>query len=52
MQMLNIELFKHDRKLSADFKLINDSIEQLIQNEQQTWLNQKEEGDQESHPIH
>ena len=52
MQMLNIELFKHDRKLSSDFQKINDSIEQLIQNEQQTWLNQKEEGDQESHPIH
>jgi len=52
MQMLNIELFKHDRKLSADFKLINDSIEQLIQNEQQTWLNQNEEGDQESPLTH
>jgi len=52
MQMLNIQLFKHDRKLSYDFQQINDSIEQLIQTEQQTWLKQKEEGDQESHPIH
>ena len=50
--MLNVELFKHDRKLQSDFQEINTSIEQLIQNEQQTWLNQEEEGDQESHLIH
>ena len=52
MQMLNVELFKHDRKLLSDFEEINQSIEQLIQNEQQTWLNKEEEGDQESRLIH
>lgn len=50
MSQLNIELFKADRKLYSDYTEINDSIEKLIQKEQQTWMSQSArnvEADQE-----
>lgn len=50
MSQLNVELFKGDRKLYSDYTEINDSIEKLIQKEQQTWMSQsaeKAEADQE-----
>lgn len=50
MSQLNVELFKADKNLYSNYIEINDSIEKLIQKEQQTWMsptNEKEEEDQE-----
>lgn len=50
MSQLNTELFKADRQLYSSYLEINDSIEKLIQKEQQSWMNplqQDEEDDQE-----
>lgn len=50
MSQLNVELFKLDKKLYADYIEINDSIEKLIQKEQQKWMSptaEKIEADQE-----
>jgi len=44
MSQLNIELFKADRTLYSNYLEINESIENLIQKEQQTWMNQSAEG--------
>ena len=49
MSQLNVELFKADKNLYSNYIEINDSIEKLIQKEQQTWMsptNEKEEEDQ------
>lgn len=50
MSQLNTELFKVDRTLYSNYLEINDSIEKLIQKEQQSWMNptaEEAEADQE-----
>jgi len=50
MSQLNTELFKADRTLYSNYLEINDSIEKLIQKEQQSWMNptaEEAEADQE-----
>jgi predicted transcriptional regulator len=49
MSQLNIELFKSDKKLYSDYTEINDSIEKLIQKEQQTWMSQSVKNNEEDH---
>jgi hypothetical protein len=50
MSQLNTELFKADRTLYSNYLEINDSIEKLIQKEQQSWMSptaEEAEADQE-----
>jgi hypothetical protein len=50
MSQLNTELFKADRTLYSNYLEINDSIEKLIQKEQQSWMSptaDEAEADQE-----
>jgi len=50
MSQLNTELFKTDRVLYSNYLEINDSIEKLIQKEQQSWMSptaEEAEADQE-----
>jgi hypothetical protein len=50
MANLNTELFKADKKIYADYSEINQSIESLIQKEQETWMESVAEVGQEKTP--
>ena len=53
MSQLNTELFKADRNLYSNYLEINDSIEKLIQKEQQSWMIQSaEEAEADPERIH
>lgn len=53
MSQLNTELFKADRNLYSNYLEINDSIEKLIQKEQQSWMIQSaEEAEVDPERIH